>query len=109
MLEVKPNKEIMKIKTSIMGASPWQLGWLIAGIVAGSVVYYTLPFPSVIKAPFIVPVVLFFVSIGFVEIDGMNIFGLLNAVRVTIKQMRHPLVLRSRREELDVTEYDHKK
>lgn len=106
MLEVKPNKEILKIKTSIMGVSPWQLGWIIAGIIAGSVVYYILPFPAALRTPCVVPVVLFFCSVGFIDIDGMNLFQLIKAVITTGRLYRRPLVVRGRKEDYDVTEHD---
>lgn len=109
MLEVKPNKEILKIKTSLMGASPWQLGWLAAGILAGTVVYFILPLPSAVKAPCVVPVVLFFCAAGFAYVDGMNLFMLIKAVIKTGRLYRHPLVIRGRKEDTDVTGHDYEK
>lgn len=109
MLEVNPNKEILKIKTSYMGVGIWQGIWMILGVVAGSLVYYMLPFPSIIKAPCIVPVVIVFGAIGFVDIHGMNLFQVIQAMIHTAKLSRHPLILLNEKGEYDVSQLDNEK
>ncbi len=100
MLEVKPNKEILKIHVSFMGASLWQIAWMLVGIAGGSFVYLLLPLPSVLRVPVMIPVVIFIASIGIVNYNGMNIFKLIRAVFRTGYMNRHPLVVRGRKEEL---------
>lgn len=46
MLEAKSNKEILKIKTSMLGFTPGQVVSITLGMIAGSITYYVLPVPD---------------------------------------------------------------
>lgn len=100
MLEVKPNKEIMKIRTYWMGVTPVQAVFMALGLIAGSLAYYFIPVPEFFKAPLVAPIVVFFVSFGWCNVDGMNLMQLFLAMIETWRQYRHPLVLRGRKEDI---------
>lgn len=106
MLEVNPNKEILKIHTSFMGVTAWQGIWMVAGVIAGSVVYFILPFPSAVKAPMIIPIVVFFAAVGLVNIHGMNLGQVLAAMIQTARLKKHPLILENERGEYNVNDYE---
>lgn len=99
MLEVKPNKEVLKIHVSLMGASTWQLVWLFVGMVVGSGIYFILPFPEAAKVPIIIPIVMIIGSIGIVNYNGMNIFQLCREAIHTWKMHKYPLIPRGRKED----------
>ncbi len=99
MLEVKSNKEILKIKTSMLGFSTGEVVSITLGMIAGSITYYVLPMPDFFKLPVVAVVIIFICSFGFVNIDGMNVWQILRAMISTWRMNRHPLVLRGRRED----------
>lgn len=99
MLEVKPNKEILKIKTSILGFTPVQIASVSIGMIAGTVTYYILPVPDFFKFPIISVIVILICSFGFYSLDGMNVFQIIGAMILTWRIYKHPLVLRGRRED----------
>ncbi len=99
MLEVKSNKEILKIKTSMLGFSTGQVVSITLGMIAGSITYYVLPVPDFFKLPVVAVVIIFICSFGFVNIDGMNVWQIIRAMLVTWRMHKHPLVLRGRRED----------
>lgn len=99
MLEVKPNKEILKIKTSMLGFTPGQVASITLGMIAGSITYFVLPVPDFCKIPVIAVIVVFICSFGFVNVDGMNVWQIIRAMISTWRMHRHPLVLRGRRED----------
>ena len=73
MLEAKTNKEILKIKTSMLGFTPGQVASITVGLIAGSITYFVLPVPDFCKIPVIAVIVVFICSFGFVTMDGMNV------------------------------------
>lgn len=99
MLEAKPNKEILKIKTSMLGFTPGQVASITAGLIAGSITYFVLPVPDFCKIPVIAVVVVFICSFGFVTMDGLNVGQIIQAMFSTWRMNRNPLVLRGRRED----------
>ena len=99
MLEVKPNKEILKIKTSMLGFTPGQVASITVGLIAGSITYFFLPVPDFCKIPVIAVVVVFICSFGFVTMDGMNVWQIIQAMFFTWRMNKNPLVLRGRRED----------
>lgn len=99
MLEAKPNKEILKIKTSMLGFTPGQIASVTVGMIAGSITYFVLPVPDFFKIPVIAVIVVFICSFGFVNVDGMNVWQIIRAMISTWRMHRHPLVLRGRRED----------
>lgn len=99
MLEAKSNKEILKIKTSMLGFTPGQVVSITLGMIAGSITYYVLPVPDFFKLPVVAVVIIFICSFGFVNVDGMNVWQIIRAMISTWRMNRHPLVLRGRRED----------
>ena len=99
MLEAKSNKEILKIKTSMLGFTPGQVVSITLGMIAGSITYYVLPVPDFFKLPVVAVVIIFICSFGFVNVDGMNVLQIIRAMISTWRMNRHPLVLRGRRED----------
>ena len=99
MLEAKSNKEILKIKTSMLGFTPGQVVSITLGMIAGSITYYVLPEPDFFKLPVVAVVIIFICSFGFVNVDGMNVWQIIRAMISTWRMNRHPLVLRGRRED----------
>lgn len=74
---------------------------MITGVVAGSVVYFVLPFPTAFKVPCIMPIVIFVCAIGFVRINGMYLPQLVAAMFETLRLYKHPAVIRGRKEDID--------
>lgn len=99
MLEAKTNKEILKIKTSMLGFTPGQVASITVGLIAGSITYFFLPVPDFCKIPVIAVVVVFICSFGFVTMDGMNVWKIIQAMFSTWRMNKNPLVLRGRRED----------
>ena len=99
MLEAKSNKEILKIKTSMLGFTPGQVVSITLGMIAGSITYYVLTVPDFFKLPVVAVVIIFICSFGFVNVDGMNVWQIIRAMISTWRMNRHPLVLRGRRED----------
>ena len=99
MLEVKTNKEILKIKTSMLGFTPGQVASITLGMIAGSITYFVIPVPDFFKFPVVAVVVIFICSFGFISLDGMNVWQIIRALISTWRMHRHPLVLRGRRED----------
>ena len=99
MLEAKSNKEILKIKTSMLGFTPGQVVSITLGMIAGSITYYVLPVPDFFKLPVVAVVIIFICSFGFVNVDVMNVWQIIRAMISTWRMNRHPLVLRGRRED----------
>ncbi|MGN0390692.1 MAG: hypothetical protein ACI4L2_07740 [Wujia sp.] len=108
MLEVKPNKEILKIHTYWMGVTPFQAACMVMGLITGSIAYYFLPIPEFIKAPVVAPIVVLFCSLGFFTMDGMNLFQIVSAMFQTWRMYRHPLVIRGRKEDINGTDNNNK-
>ena len=98
MLEVKPNKEILKIKTSMLGFTTGEVVSITLGMIAGSITYFVFPVPF-LKFPVVAVVVIFICSFGFINLDGMNVWQIIKAMISTWRMHRHPLVLRGRRED----------
>ena len=109
MLEAKPNKEILKIKTSLLGFTPGQVASITAGLIAGSITYFVLPVPDFCKIPVIAIIVVFICSFGFVTMDGMNVGQIIQAMFSTWRMNRNPLVLRGRREDFNGSDNNHAK
>lgn len=109
MLEVKTNKEILKVQTSLLGFTPGQVASITIGFIAGSVVYFVLPVPEFCKFPFVAVVVVFICSFGFINVDGMNVIQIITAMFKTLQMYRHPLVLRGRREDINGTDNHYEK
>lgn len=80
MLEVKTNKEILKIKsTKFWGFTAKEFTAVAAALVAGVVVFVGLPFSELIKAVILVPVIMIIAAFGFFELDGMSAWDFLKA------------------------------
>lgn len=102
MLEVKPNKEILKIKNIVfLGLSLWEIGWICSGIIVASLVYFVIPLPAFIKGELIFPIVAFFSVVGFHKIDGMNLFEFVFATISTRRMRKKTLILESREEDVN--------
>lgn len=71
MLEAKPNKEILKIKTSMLGFTPGQVACVTVGLIAGSITYFVLPVPDFCKIPVIAVVVVFHLQLWICN-NGWN-------------------------------------
>ncbi len=85
MLEVTPNKQILKIKnTMFWGFSGKQFGAFLLGMVVGTVMFVFLPVPMFLK-----PLILL-VSMGIVMLpllfkyDGMNLIQFIGAIMETL-------------------------
>ncbi|MBQ8318899.1 MAG: PrgI family protein [Lachnospiraceae bacterium] len=85
MLEVTPNKEILKIKnTMFFGFSGKQFMAFCIGMVVGTVLFIFAPVPLFLK-----PTVLL-ISMGLImlpmlfELDGMNLFQFIKSVNETL-------------------------
>ena len=75
MLEVKPNKEILKIKnTMFFGFTGFQALMISAGLIAGTLLFILLPFHPMINTFVLSIVVVVCVSLGIVEINNMSLF-----------------------------------
>ncbi|MBP3621502.1 MAG: PrgI family protein [Lachnospiraceae bacterium] len=86
MLEVKPNKEILKIKnTMFLGFTGFQALMIGAGLITGTLLFLLLPFHPLINTFILVVVVVVFVTIGMIEINNMS---LLKFIFVFIKNRR---------------------
>lgn len=85
MLEVTPNKEILKIRnTMFWGFSGKQFTAFVLGMIVGTVLFIFAPVPLFLK-----PTVLL-ISMGIVmlpmlfELNGMNLFQFMSAVNETM-------------------------
>ena len=80
MLEVKPNKEILKIKsTRFWGFAAKEFTAAAAALITGAVIFIALPYPEVVKAIILVPVAMLICALGFFELDGMSAWEFLKA------------------------------
>lgn len=96
MLEVKPNKEILKIKSSIyLGFTLYQIICFALGIVAGGAIFVLLPVFDMLKVFLMVFVVGIFSFAGFYEYNHMNIFQLLIAFGRCQKLKKQNLVVKN--------------
>ena len=78
MLEVKPNKEILKIKsTFFLGFTGFQFFMMGAGILAGTILYMFLPFHPLIKSFILCIVVAIFICMAMIKINNMDLFKFL--------------------------------
>lgn len=75
MLEIKTNKEILKIKNRIyLGFTAYQFGMLIGGLVTGTAVFLILPVHMLIRVMIMVVIIAFFVAAGMININNMSLF-----------------------------------
>lgn len=103
MLEVKKNKELLKIQnTMYLGFTAWQFLWMLFGIILGSILFYILPFHEMVKATLLVVVIFFFGSVGFLKPFGLNMFKFIGCLIESHRLNRHPLVPGNGKEELNV-------
>lgn len=72
MLEVKPNKEILKIRNRMyLGFSGYEAFMLVSGIITGTLLFIILPFHPMFNTFIMASVIAGFVSMGLISINNM--------------------------------------
>lgn len=98
MLEIKPNKEILKIKNKMFfGFTAYQFFMLLLGLITGAVLFVVLPFHDMIKAVILAVVVSLFTAAALVRVNNMNLFQLIAAVMESKRLSRKPFTVETER------------
>lgn len=98
MIEVKTNKEIMKIKnTMFYGFSGKQFFLLICGFICGVLIFLLLPFHIIIRLLFMNVTVAAFVFSGIYSINNLSPGKLLAEMINTMKMRTEPLIMDDKR------------
>lgn len=98
MLEVKPNKEVLKIKYKILGFTSYQFFMICAGLISGTILFLFLPFHQMINAFILSIVVLMFVSLAMININNMNLFVFILTLLKNRKICKKPYLFENRKE-----------
>lgn len=103
MLEIKPNKEILKIKNKMFfGFTAYQFFMLLLGLITGTALFIVLPFHEMVKAVILAVVVSLFTAAAMVRYNNMNLIQLIAAVIESRMLSKKPFTVETerRREEI---------
>lgn len=94
MVNVEPNKELLKVKnTMYFGFTAWELSMLVSGLVSGITLFLIMPFIYPLKVMVLTIVLGVFTAAGFIQINNMNLFRFAGKI-IQFKRMNRPLVMK---------------